>query len=66
MLPFLDRFGRARLSSNDCLPLRSELPKRFAMAMIWLILRYNDNVRLVNLGKVLYARRNVVRGACKP
>jgi hypothetical protein len=66
MLPFLDRFGRTRLSSNDCLSLRPELPKRFAMAMIWLVLRYHDNVRLLNLRKVLYAWRNVVAGACKP
>jgi hypothetical protein len=66
MLPFLDRFGRTRLSSNDRLSLRPELPKRFAMAMIWLVLRYHDNVRLLNLRKVLYAWRNVVAGACKP
>ena len=66
MLPFLDRFGRTRLSGNDRLSLWPELPKCFAMTVIWLVLRHYHYIRLLNFGQVLNEGRNVVGRVGEP
>jgi hypothetical protein len=66
VLPFLDHFGRTRLRRNDGLSLWPELPKCFAMAVVWFVLRDHHDIWLIDLGKVLNTGRDVVRRACEP
>ena len=66
VVPALYYFGGSGLSCNDGLAVWPQLSQCLTMAVIWLVLRYNNNIRFVNLGKMLYARWNNMLGDGEP
>lgn len=66
VIPALYCFGSSGLSRDDGLAVWPQLSQCLTMAVIWLILRDNNDIRFVNLGEMLYARWNDVFGDGKP